>query len=579
VRTLILALAAFTALTGRAEAAALSVYPSPGARFESPHTQISFRGAPAAQLGSITVTGSRSGPHTGKLAAHSDGLGASFLPDKPFTAGERVSVRTGDAIAGARDGDFAFTVAVPGPPPPATAFHIQKGALQSFASRPDLKPPAVAISTRSPGTAPGLIFAAPKGGDAAAGPMIFDDGGRLVWYHPVRKPDIATDFRVQIYAGRPVLTWWQGHVYTGDGFGHGEIWDSSYRPVTQVNAADGLDFDLHEFRLTPRNTALITAYQRVRTDLRPYGGDRDGVVVDGVVQEIDIRTGLKLFEWHSLDHVAPWESYIPAPRGPGAQWDYFHLNAIDEDTAGNVIVSGRNTWGIYAVSRATGERIWRLGGKRSTFKLGRGVKTAWQHDPRLMGDGTLTLFDNAASGMGRPFRKASRALTVRLDTANRTATLVSAFADPHKLSAGSQGDVQRLPNGDDFVGWGAQRYFTEFGPAGQVLLEGRMSVDNTSYRMYRFPWSGRPSEPPRAAASRSGTSVKVSASWNGATGVARWQLLAGPATAAMTPVADAPATGFETTITAPASQPLVAMRAFDAAGNALATSAPVKVPK
>jgi hypothetical protein len=270
---------------------------------------------------------------------------------------------------------------------------------------------------------------------------------------------------------------------------------------------------------------------------------------------------------------------VRVPSGRGAQWDFFHLNGVDEDSDGNLIVSGRNTWGIYKVSRATGRRMWRLGGKRSTFKLGPGVRTAWQHDPRLMADGTLTIFDNAASGMGRPFRKASRALTVRLDVAHRTATLVSAFADPNKLSAGSQGDVQRLPNGDDFVGWGAQRYFTEFGPAGQVLLEGRLSVDNTSYRMFRFPWSGRPAAAPRAAAGRSGSSVAVSASWNGATGVARWQLLAGPGQEGMTAVTDAPATGFETTITAPVSQPFVAMRAFDAAGNAIGTSAPVKVPQ
>jgi hypothetical protein len=194
-------------------------------------------------------------------------------------------------------------------------------------------------------------------------------------------------------------------------------------------------------------------------------------------------------------------------------------------------------------------------------------------------DGTLTIFDNAASGVGPPFRKASRALTIRVNAAAKTATLVSAFEDPHKFSAGSQGDVQRLPNGDDFVGWGALPDFTEFSPTGKVLLEGRLSVDNASYRTFRFPWTGRPAVPPRAVASRSGTSVMVSASWNGATGVARWQLLSGPGTEGMTAVTSAPATGFETTITAPVSQPYVAMRAFDAAGNAIGTSAPVKVPK
>ena len=576
-RTSILALALFAALAGRAEAApTFAVYPSPHAHFAAPATQISFRGGPPAQIGSIRVTGSRSGRHAGRLLAHSDGRGASFVPAKPFTPGERVTVRTHDRIVGARQGDYGFTVGVPAPPPGPTSFHVQRGRLQSFASRPDLHPPAVLVTTHAAGLAPGLLFAAPKGGSADAGPMIFDDTGRLVWYHPVPGKDIAMDFRAQRYRGKPVLTWWQGHVYLGDGTGHGEIWDSAYRPVAKVNASGGLAFDLHEFTITPRDTALITVYQRDRVDLRRYGGPRRGVVVDGIVQEIDIKTGLLLFEWHSVDHVPPTDSYVPAAATP--QWDFFHINGIDEDRDGNLIVSARNTWTIYKVDKATGNTIWRLGGKRSTFKLGPGVQTAWQHNPRVEPDGTLTIFDNAASGQGKPFRKHSRAITVRLDTTANTATLVSAFVDPKGLSAPSQGDVQRLANGDDFVGYGAWPDFAEFSPTGQVLLYGRLSVDNASYRIFRFPWSGRPVVPPRARASRSGTAVKVSGSWNGATGVASWQLLAGPGARGMQPVASAPAAGFETTLTAAVGQPYVAMRALDAAGSIMGTSAPVKVP-
>jgi hypothetical protein len=576
VRTPIHALALFAGLAGRAEAAQFSVYPSPHAHFAAPKSQISFRGGTPAQIGSISVTGSRSGRHTGKLLAHSDGQGASFIPSKAFTPGERVIVRTHDHIVGAHDGDYGFTIGVPGPEPKPTFFHVQQGKLQSFASRPDLKPPAVVIKTRNPGLAPGLIFAAPKGGSADAGPMIFDDTGHLVWYHPIKGPDIAMDFRAQTYQGRPVLTWWQGHVYLGDGTGHGEIWDSAYRQVATVNAADGLSFDLHEFTITPHDTALITVYQRDRLDLRAYGGPKDGVVVDGIVQEIDIKTGLLLFEWHSLDHVPLTDSYVPAKAGP--QWDYFHINGLDEDRDGNIIVSSRNAWSITKVSRATGNTIWRLGGKRSTFKLGPGVQTAWQHNPHILPDGTLTIFDNANGGVGKPFRTESRAETVRLDTASRTATLVSAFTSPEKLSASSQGDVQRLANGDDFVGWGAFPNFTEYSPTGQVLLDGRLSVDNASYRTFRFLWSGRPAVPPRAVASKSGSSVRVSGSWNGATDVASWQLLAGPGTEGMLPVASARRHGFETAITAAVTQPFVAMRALDAAGNILGTSAPVKVP-
>jgi hypothetical protein len=46
----------------------------------------------------------------------------------------------------------------------------------------------------------------------------------------------------------------------------------------------------------------------------------------------------------------------------------------------------------------------------------------------------------------------------------------------------------------------------------------------------------------------------------------------------MLPVASARRHGFETAITAAVTQPFVAMRALDAAGNILGTSAPVKVP-
>jgi hypothetical protein len=204
------------------------------------------------------------------------------------------------------------------------------------------------------------------------------------------------------------------------------------------------------------------------------------------------------------------------------------------------------------------------------------VKTAWQHDARVHPDGTMTIFDNGAAGPAGPaFRKHTRALTLRLDPAAKTATLVSAFVHPLGLSSDSQGNVQRLPNGDDFVGYGSRRWFTEYGPTGQVLFDARLAAGNSSYRTYRFPWSGRPAELPRVVAK----GKDVSVSWNGATGVARWQLLAGPGAEGMTAVADAPAAGFETTIPASTTQPFVAMRAYDAAGNVLATSAPVKRPR
>jgi Arylsulfotransferase (ASST) len=577
VRTVLAAASGLLLLVGSAPAQAATqfdAYPSPGTRTAAPGTQISFRGGTQAELGAISVRGSRSGAHTGTLEAHSDGHGVSFEPAHPFRPGERVTVKTNRPIAGAGGSDFAFTVGdvTTRATRLAESPTIGHGAVQAYASRPDLDPPALVITTAKPGLAPGLVFLAPKGGRGQDGPMIVDNAGRLVWFKPMTGGDLAADFRVQTYQGRPVLTWWQGKLAVGDGAGQGVIYDSSYRPVATVHAGNGLSFDLHEFTITPRGTALITVYQRDKMDLRPYGGSKNARIVDSIVQEIDLKTGLVEFEWHSLGNVGLKESYAPPPTHQGEEWDYMHINSVAEDADGNLIVSGRNTWSVYKISRATGKIIWRLGGKQSSFKMGAGTAFAWQHNARPQPDGTLTLFDNGAAP---PVQKKSQALTLKLDATAKTATLVTAFSHPAGLLSASQGDNQKLPNGDAFVGFGSQRYFSEFSPGGQLLFDAHLAKGNDTYRAFRFPWIGTPADAPRLAAQTAGEKVTANASWNGATGVARWQLLAGPSQEAMTAVAEVPAGGFETTLTAATAQPLVAVRALDANGATLATSAAI----
>jgi hypothetical protein len=573
VRFTIAAGVALLALVGArpAAAATISVYPAPGVTTAMPETQISFRGAAPSRLGAIVVSGSRSGRHTGALKAHSDGNGASFVPARKFKPGERVTVRTRLEIVGAHNGDFGISIGHPTTVGPrlGEAPNVGRGAIQTFASEPGFQPPAVVVNTAKPGRAPGLVFLAPKGGRGQDGPMIIDDTGKLVWFHPIGDGNLATDFRVQSYEGKPVLTWWEGRLFTGDGAGTGVIYDTSYRRIASVRAGNGYPFDLHEFTITPRGTALITVYQRFKKDLRNWHGTKVGRIVDGVVQEIDIKTGLVLFEWHSVGDVGLSESFIPAPTKRGFEWDFFHLNSAAEDADGNFIVSGRHTWTIYKVGRATGKVYWRLGGKRSDFKLGPGVKFAWQHNAIPRPDGTLTLFDNDAGTT--PVRKNSRAMTLVLDQKKRTASVKTAFEHPGGLSAATQGDVQLLPNGDQFVGWGSRGVFSEFSPAGQLLFDGRVARGNDSYRAYRTPWTGTPAAPPKLAARTKGGQTAVKASWNGATGVASWQVIgAGGAI-----VGSAPRSGFETSITVPA-QASVAVRALDAAGNPLASSAAIK---
>ena len=82
--------------------------------------------------------------------------------------------------------------------------------------------------------------------------MILDQHGGLVWFKPLPPYESATDLRVQEYAGKPVLTWWQGDISVhGYGLGEGVIADQRYTDIAHVMAGNGMQADLHEFSSLP----------------------------------------------------------------------------------------------------------------------------------------------------------------------------------------------------------------------------------------------------------------------------------------------------------------------------------------
>ena len=435
--------------------------------------------------------------------------------------------------------------------------------VQQFVSRPDLKPPAIEVLQAARGAAPGLVFLAPSSGPGQRGAMIVDDAGELVWFHPVSNKAV-TDFKVARFHGRPVLTWWEGKSADGLGDGDWVVVDASYRELARFSTARGLHGDLHEFVLTPQNTALVTSNEVRTWDLTSVRGSRRGRVVGGVVQELALPSGRLLWEWHSLDHVPVAETEIRARPGP--RFDYFHINSIDIAPDGNLIVSARNTWAAYKLHRRTGGIIWRLGGKRSDFVLGPGARFEWQHDVREHAHGLVSVFDNAAAPQEEP---ESRALLLALDTRRKRASLVHAYVHrPEPVLSHFLGNTQLLPNGDVFVGWGGSPYVTEFTRSGAIAFHARLPRGGQTYRAFRFPWVGRPAGRP-ALAERDGA---LFASWNGATAVAAWQVLEGDSATGLRRNQTFPRTGFETklTLTAPARN--AAVVALDAAGAPLGTS-------
>ncbi len=447
----------------------------------------------------------------------------------------------------------------------------------SFRSRPDLSPPAIGVTEKAHDTAPGYIFLAPQEGAAGqGGSLMVDDRGQVVWFRRLRGTSgRAMNFEAQTYRGEPVLTW-------GETPGQYVIFDASYREIARFGAANGYRGDHHEFLISPQDTALITIYDAVPMDLSSVGGKKDGVAVQGVIQELDVESGKVLFEWRSLDHVGIEESYgKPGEDADYPGLDYFHINSIDVDHDDNLLISARKTFAVYKVDRETGEVIWRLGGKKSDFEMGEGTRFAYQHDARRQKDGTITIFDNGTTvfpnGMPKTVEE-SRCIVLELDEKKMKASLLSQYTHPDGLRADAAGNVQVLPNGNVFVGWGRARYSSEFDHGGKLLFDSRLPEGSRSYRAFRFPWSGHPTDQPAAVAERaSGGEVRVYVSWNGATEVATWEVVAGSDPERLEPAGSAPRKGFETAITFRTDEPYVAVKARDRSGRVLGASEALKL--
>jgi hypothetical protein len=563
-----------TATDATAAAGPVAISPQPGTPDASPSTQISFLGGPGTTISAVQVVGSSSGAHSGSLRAYSTGTGESFLPSRPFRAGEKVTVH---AQAGATPVSTSFTIAQQAAVS-QKEFPLSPGdatAVQHYSTAPALTPSSVRITTAAkPASAPGDLFLAPYQGKGSPGPMIADQQGNLLWFRPLPSGVSATNFQVVQYQGKPVLAWWQGRIIQV-GFGEGEdvLYDSSYRRIATIRAGNGYHADLHEIRITPQGTAWIDVFDPIHADLSSVHGPANGILTDSVAQQIDIKTGLVMWEWHTLGHIPLTDSNNPVPKS--YPWDYAHLNSADPGASNDVLVSVRNTWTLYDIDIRSGSIVWRLGGRRSSFKLGSGTRFYWQHDAEFQPGGLVSVFDN---GSDPPKEKQSRGLLLRPDPSTHTVSLVKQFVNPSKtLLAESQGNALSLPGGNWLLGYGRLPNFTEFDSAGHVLLDGTLGKDVQNFKSFLSPWEGHPTTAPAVLARPAGAgAIGVAVSWNGATDVASWRVLAGASSSSLAAVATAAKSGFQTSLTVHTAGPYVAAQALDGSGAVLGTSATVK---
>jgi EmrB/QacA subfamily drug resistance transporter len=519
------------------------------------------------------------------LAAAAAVMTFTLLP-RPENAVGRAARRFALVIAAVLAAFLALTAAFAGSHGAPLGKYTSNGAY-SFVTEPSLHPPGIRRTVHASGgqLAPGYIFTAnfydlnspPIVGQS--GPLILDRGLQPVWFQPVPEKLVAANLSLQSYHGKPALAWWQGAVTNTGATESGEdvLVDQHYQPLARLRATDGWVLTLHEF-VIDGDHAWVTANKNIPMNLSRYGGAYNGALIDSAVQEYDLKTGKLLRNWDALDHIPLGESQASLPTN-GFPWDAYHINSIELTGSGKFLVSMRDTWAAYMVDSESGKIDWTLGGRNSSFKFGKGAAFQWQHDVSLQGNSTVSLYDDHCcqlTGGGTYVNPTgpSRGLLLRLDQRGRTATLAAQYTRGKSFDAAYMGDTQPLANGNVFVGWGSEPYFSEYSRSGRLLFEGELPGPNLTYRATVEQWVGTPLTRPLGAARTAEGKTTVYSSWNGATRLVAWRVLAGPRAGQLKPLKTAQKSTFETAIAVPSGYRSFQVQALAADGRVLSASQP-----
>ena len=340
--------------------------------------------------------------------------------------------------------------------------------------------------------------------------MILDNSGAPVWYH--RAEEIRQDLKLQP-DGRMT------QVIKGKNDNLFIAMDSTYAVVDTFKAPPGYHTNEHDLKILPDGHCLIIADKDTLIDMSRIvsGGKPDAVVKNNYLIEMDAR-GRAVFVWNSMDHfnIQDVVDDVFDVDLTEKTIDYVHINSMDVDHDGNLVISSRNLCEITKIDRLTGEIIWRLGGEHDDFTwVNDEYRISCQHDIRVLPDGNYTVFDNgnyhnpsfshngnarkilSADSVSYPDPIFSRALELSVDTANWTVTKVWEYREIPDHFTWLMGNVQRLPNGNTLINW-AECHFpklTEVRPDGSKAFELNFLDEHWSYRTFRFPWSGKAASP------------------------------------------------------------------------------------
>jgi|GEM_PF-5888848 len=475
-------------------------------------TSIIIRPGPALDAATVacsllSVSASSSGNHSGTLQVSDDKKTLVFTPAIPFAYSDRVMVQLASGIrtsAGFVVGPISFSFTVQSKPAQGVTSALSMVSAENgsnILNSVTLPAPFPAVQVVNPfidRPSPGAIILAPEYSAVPTSPdtsylSIIDDSAHVLWQRPtlghMQDFKLNTDGRYSYFDDRAAKFYAMDSTFT--------IVDSFQCP--------GYTTDFHDIELLPHDHALLLAFDTEKNvDMSKYifGGNHQAVIVGAAVMEID---SLKkpIFIWRSRDSGGyRIGDMIDSTGLKGPRVDFVHANSIFKDTDGNIVLSARHLDEITKISYDGDTILWRFGGKHNQFSLtgdsivGDALWFSHQHHVRRIANGNFTLFDNGNDHSyhdptAGPY---SRACEYQVDEQAKTAKLVWQFDEGKTDTSTSQGSVQRLPNGNTFISWGDNNYYSSFGPAmtevrpdGSIAFEMSLASPYITYRAFRLP--------------------------------------------------------------------------------------------
>jgi hypothetical protein len=496
--------------------AAQYLSPIPNSKSVSQQSNIIVRFGPkldrsiTANSSIFSVQGSKSGHIDGRLVLSDDERTLIFLPGKYFLPGETITISVNNGIHSLSGQEldpfhFDFTVS------PQTELerktlnlkmmelydpYLQPtGMRQNNGSAPLLEKvgfntppssmPIPAVKTFN-NPAPGSIFLSPwkialtqTGGTYIPSDsqfiLVVDGNNQPTFYKPTPSP--AFDFKM-LPNGKL--------VYFDGGSKKHYILDDTYALIDSFTCGNGYVTDPHDVRLMPNGHFLLLGLDPQTVDMTGIvtGGRLNATVIEFVIQELDLEKNV-VFQWRSMDHFQITDATHEDLTAETI--DYTHPNALDIDADSTILLSDRHMDEITKIDRATGNIIWRWGGKNNQFTfVNDTLGFSHQHSINHTDNGNYTLFDNGNFHVP----KFSRAVEYKIDGQMKTATLLWQFRHTPDIYTFAMGSVERLSNGNTFIGWGASTLAaTEVRPDGSTAYEIQFPDSIISYRAFKYQWN------------------------------------------------------------------------------------------